>query len=53
MFTGHGVGELLHMSPAVFHEKKTRAENPYIMEPGMVFTIEPIFTINRGSYKMW
>ncbi|EAR84818.1 methionine aminopeptidase (macronuclear) [Tetrahymena thermophila SB210] len=53
LFTGHGVGELLHMAPAVFHEKKTRSENPYVMQPGMVFTIEPIFTMRRGRYQMW
>ena len=45
LFTGHGIGELVHLPPAVFHEKKPRSENPYVMQPGMVFTIEPIFTM--------
>ncbi|EGR34224.1 methionine type i, putative [Ichthyophthirius multifiliis] len=53
LFTGHGVGKLLHMPPIVFHSKKSESESPYTMQPGMVFTIEPIFCIEEGSYYQW
>ena len=43
-FSGHGIGQLLHMRPLVMH---CRNSDPTIMEPGMVFTIEPI--ISEGS----
>ncbi|KRW98279.1 Peptidase M24, structural domain [Pseudocohnilembus persalinus] len=50
LFTGHGVGEKLHMPPIVQHQKN---DSPHIMEPGMVFTIEPIFMMKPGPYVMW
>ena len=40
-FIGHGIGPLFHMQPLVYH---FRNEIPELMEPGMVFTIEPIIT---------
>jgi methionyl aminopeptidase len=46
LFTGHGVGELLHMPPMVHH---TFNSNPYKMYPGSVFTIEPIFLLSNNS----
>lgn len=46
-FGGHGVGNEFHEPPFVFHFKTI--EKSEIMEPGMVFTIEPM--INEGIYK--
>ncbi len=28
-------------------------DSPYIMEPGLVFTIEPIILMNTGAYILW
>ena len=44
---GHGIGKQLHEPPSVSH---IRQQNPGpVLEPGMVFTIEPM--INAGGYK--
>lgn len=47
LFTGHGIGEKLHMPPTIYHNKN---DYPYIMEPGNIFTIEPIIMLNPGRY---
>ena len=44
-FTGHGLGKVFHCAPSVLH-----FGNPgtgMLLEPGMIFTIEPM--INQGS----
>lgn len=43
-FSGHGIGHLLHMRPLILHCANL---DDTAMEPGMVFTIEPI--ISEGS----
>lgn len=40
----------MHMPPMVHH---TINDSPFIMEPGNVFTIEPIFMMHPGRYYMW
>lgn len=51
MFTGHGIGSLLHMPPMVVHQKNDCED---IMEPGHVFTIEPIFLMKKPQgYQIW
>ena len=40
-FIGHGIGSYFHGPPDIFHYATTRASKQP-MEPGMVFTIEPI-----------
>jgi len=42
LFTGHGIGELLHMPPMITH---TYNNYPGEMQVGNVFTIEPIITM--------
>ena len=45
-FTGHGLGQVFHCPPSVLH-----FGNPgegIRLEPGMIFTIEPM--INAGGY---
>jgi methionyl aminopeptidase len=50
-FVGHGIGPLFHMRPLVLHCTNEQDE---VMEPGMVFTIEPIITEGRAvSGKTW
>ena len=42
-FVGHGIGEVFHGPPQVphYHERALRT----LLEPGMVFTIEPMITM--------
>ena len=51
MFVGHGIGEQFHTSPSVPHYYTPDAST--IMEPGMVFTIEPMITAGTWREKMW
>lgn len=46
-FVGHGIGKIFHEDPQVPHYGV--AGKGVRIEPGMVFTIEPM--INEGSYK--
>ncbi|CAD8142872.1 unnamed protein product [Paramecium pentaurelia] len=51
VFTGHGIGELMHMPPTIFH---TLNHYPGVMVPGNVFTIEPILLMkDEQDYKIW
>ncbi|OLY82696.1 Methionine aminopeptidase 1D, chloroplastic/mitochondrial [Smittium mucronatum] len=43
-FSGHGIGTTFHQSPLILHFKN---DEPGTMQPGMVFTIEPM--LNQGS----
>jgi methionyl aminopeptidase len=38
------------MPPIVYHHEN---DEPYIMSPGNVFTIEPILMMHKKSYYMW
>ena len=51
MFVGHGIGEQFHTSPSVPHYYTPDAST--IMEPGMVFTIEPMITLGTWRERMW
>lgn len=43
-FSGHGIGEYLHMSPCILHMANNDMTR---MKPGMIFTIEPVITIKK------
>jgi methionyl aminopeptidase len=47
-YCGHGVGKVFHDAPQVLHYG--RAGTGIVLEPGMIFTIEPM--INAGSYQL-
>lgn len=47
-FCGHGIGQVMHDTPQVLHYG--RAGTGIILEPGMIFTIEPM--LNAGSYQV-
>jgi methionyl aminopeptidase len=47
-YCGHGVGQVFHDAPQVAHYG--RAGSGIVLEPGMIFTIEPM--INAGSYQL-
>jgi methionyl aminopeptidase len=46
-FSGHGIGRQFHTAPAVLHYGKPGTGAP--IEPGMMFTIEPM--INLGDWR--
>jgi methionyl aminopeptidase len=50
-FVGHGIGEVFHGPPQVPHYYEPNART--IMEPGMVFTIEPMITIGDIRPVIW
>jgi methionyl aminopeptidase len=47
-FCGHGIGQVFHCEPQVLHYGK--AHTGLVLEPGMVFTIEPM--INAGTWQV-
>ncbi len=49
-FCGHGIGLSLHEHPQVLHYKSK--ENRIILQPGMVFTIEPMMNLGRREIKI-
>ena len=51
-FTGHGIGEAFHSGLIVPHYDSAPLYNE-IMQPGMVFTIEPMLTLGTHEYNMW
>lgn len=51
-FTGHGVGEAFHTGLIIPHYDAAPAYSR-IIEPGMVFTIEPMLTLGTIDWDMW
>jgi methionyl aminopeptidase len=51
-FTGHGVGEAFHTGLIIPHYDAAPAYNT-VIEPGMVFTIEPMLTLGSIEWDMW
>lgn len=49
-FVGHGIGEHFHTPPNVWHVNNRRVDKR-IMEPGMIFTIEPILMEGDTAIK--
>lgn len=47
-FCGHGVGRRFHMPPSVLHYGQPG--QGAVLQPGMIFTIEPM--VNAGSYAV-
>ena len=50
-FVGHGIGETFHTDLAIPHYYDPRATT--VMEPGMVFTIEPMITLGDWRHRLW
>ncbi|RIX83563.1 type I methionyl aminopeptidase [Acidovorax cavernicola] len=48
-YCGHGIGRIYHDEPQVLHFGR-RGEG-LVLEPGMVFTIEPMLNAGRGETK--
>ncbi|WP_426739112.1 type I methionyl aminopeptidase [Plantibacter sp. 2H11-2] len=51
-FTGHGVGRSFHSGLIVPHYDAAPLYDT-VMEPGMVFTIEPMLTIGSQDWEQW
>ncbi|WP_298327661.1 type I methionyl aminopeptidase [Haloactinopolyspora sp.] len=50
-FTGHGVGEAFHSGLVIPHYDDPGSTT--VMEPGMVFTIEPMLNLGTHEWTMW
>lgn len=50
-FTGHGVGRAFHTGLIIPHYDSQEYKD--IIEPGMVFTIEPMLTLGSAMWDMW
>jgi methionyl aminopeptidase len=50
-FVGHGIGEQFHTELQIPHYYTPQART--IMEPGMVFTIEPMITVGSPREVVW
>lgn len=50
-FTGHGVGTSFHTGLIIPHYDEPDYKN--IIEPGMIFTIEPMLTLGSQDWDMW
>ncbi|MFW0796334.1 type I methionyl aminopeptidase [Gordonia sp. CPCC 205515] len=50
-FTGHGIGETFHNGLVVLHYDEPNVDT--VLEPGMVFTIEPMINLGGLGYEIW
>ena len=51
-YTGHGVGEAFHSGLVIPHYDAA-PDHSTVIEPGMVFTIEPMLTLGTPGWTMW
>ena len=49
-FTGHGLGRVFHAAPTVLHYGEPNSGME--LEPGMIFTIEPMINAGRAATKI-
>jgi len=49
-YCGHGIGEKFHEEPQVLHYGK--ADTGLVLEPGMIFTIEPMINVGKRNVKL-
>ena len=50
-FAGHGIGRYFHEQPLVYHFENNLVLD--LMQPGMVFTIEPMINEGRSAIDIW
>ncbi|MFE0747462.1 type I methionyl aminopeptidase [Gordonia sp. NPDC058843] len=50
-FTGHGIGETFHNGLIVLHYDEPNVDT--VLEPGMVFTIEPMINLGALPWELW
>lgn len=51
-YTGHGVGEAFHTGLIIPHYDSAPLYDT-VIEPGMVFTIEPMLTLGTHEWRLW
>lgn len=51
-YTGHGVGRAFHTGLVIPHYDAA-PDHATVMEPGMVFTIEPMLTLGSPEWELW
>lgn len=53
-FVGHGIGKELHEPPQVpnYADSDTRKKMDFVLQPGMVFCIEPMVTMGNPATKV-
>ncbi len=51
-YTGHGVGESFHSGLVIPHYDAA-PDHDTVIEPGMVFTIEPMLTLGTDAWEAW
>lgn len=49
-FAGHGIGEVFHTQPIVYHHPNA---SPYVLREGMTFTIEPMLVEGTSDVITW
>jgi methionyl aminopeptidase len=49
-FCGHGTGKIFHEAPSVLHYG--RPGEGLVLQPGMIFTVEPMVNIGRHEVKI-
>jgi methionyl aminopeptidase len=50
-FTGHGVGTSFHTGLIIPHYDEPRYNS--VIEPGMIFTVEPMITLGTHEWELW
>ena len=50
-FTGHGVGTSFHTGLIIPHYDEPEYDT--VIEPGMIFTVEPMITLGTAGWDMW
>jgi methionyl aminopeptidase len=50
-YCGHGIGRCFHMDPQVFHY--CSQDGAARIEPGMVFTVEPMINMGGWQHELW
>ncbi len=50
-YTGHGVGRAFHTGLVIPHHDAPEYDT--VIEPGMVFTIEPMLTLGSADWEVW
>lgn len=51
-YTGHGVGRSFHSGLVIPHYDAA-PDHSTVIEPGMVFTIEPMLTLGTAEWELW
>jgi len=51
-YCGHGIGENFHEDPQVVHFASSNPANNFILQEGMIFTIEPMINAGKRANKV-